>query len=193
MSSIEHDSNLQLDAIRRIEIEDPSALRQNLSRLQSERAELESEYESGDSDLTYAEVRAKLKQYDASITDLSTRAAEARALAQIKNATEISAWEKSVQRLKESTRGQKVDYTKNGKADDLLDRHVKYLAEDPANANKSADWLLRTAHSMTLDRLTGDHGDDVLAVKNVGGLKGMELEKALARMSPEEAEAWLNS
>lgn len=46
---------------------------------------------------------------------------------------------------------------------------------------------------MTMERLTGSHGDDALAVKNASGLKGMELERALARMSPEEAEAWLNS
>lgn len=46
---------------------------------------------------------------------------------------------------------------------------------------KPANWFLEAAHKMTVERLTGDHAP---AAKSLGGLRGMELEKALARMSP---------
>lgn len=191
MSTI--DTEVQLEALRRMQVEDPNAIRQHIHALQAEREQIETEYESGDADTTYSEHRAKMREYDNAIADLSARAAEAGALARIKGAAEFDAWGKSVQKLRESTRGQKVDYTRNSKAEDLLDRHIKFLASDPANANQSASWFLEQAHKMTVDRLTGGHGDDAISVRNVGGLKGMALERALARMSPAEAEAWLNS
>lgn len=187
------DTDIQLEALRRIQTEDPNTIRQHINALQAEREALESAYESGDSDATYAEHRAKMREFDRAFTELSARAAEAGALQRVRTAAEFDAWGKAVEKLRQSSKGKAVDYTRDSKAEDLLDRHLKFLGGDPANADKSAAWFLETAHKMTLDRLTGSHGDDALAVKNVGGLKGMELEKALARMSPAEAEAWLNS
>ena len=191
MSNI--DTDLQLEALHRMQVEDPAALRQHISALQAERESLENAYETGDSDMTYSEHRARMREYDHALTDLSSRAAEAGALSRIKTAAEFDAWGKSVERLRQSSKGRAVDYTRDSKAEDLLDRHLKFLGSDPANANRSAAWFLETAHKMTMERLTGGHGDDALAVKNASGLKGMELERALARMSPEEAEAWLSS
>ena len=93
-----------------MQVEDPAAIKQHIQALQSQKEQFDQEYSEGASDLTYAEHRAKMREFDSAVAELSARAAEAGALQRVRTAAEFDAWTKSVQKLRESTRGKRVDY-----------------------------------------------------------------------------------
>lgn len=85
-------------------------------------------------------------------------------------------------------------------------RAVKFLGADPDNARQPADWFLKTALQMVASRqgkpvTIRDDGHQnhrsrlapVSVPVSLDRLSGLELERVVAKFTPEEAEAWLNS
>ncbi len=181
----------RLAALSRIEVEDTDALQQHAHRLQDERDRLDEAYSSGDSDHTYAEHRALLRQYDDARNEAFGRLAEARALNRVRASVAEEGWQQGIDRLR-----QRSNYRPGSPEEAMLDRHLRFLGNDPANAGQSADWFLETAHQMTLDRQHGTAAASPSSPSSpldqrLGSLTGLALEAALSRLSPEEAEAWL--
>lgn len=125
-----------------------------------------------------------------------------------------------------------IDYhaPENKHLHEALDRTVKWLANDPANADKPAQWFIEEAHSLVKSRfnlgksatpqatqapaasgkqtnagkapnLSGlpptvrnvpaaADSDDGGEFAHLSGLTGMALERAVAKMSPEQQQRW---
>jgi hypothetical protein len=187
--SIENDEDIRLQALRSLETVNPQELRNQITQLERAKDELEQAYESGDSDDTYAEHRAKLRQFNETIDAYRGELAGASVIQKMRHMTEQEAWVKKVEALKRSSKGSRVDYNRPEHME-KLDRHIRYLGTDPANAGKPLDWFLRTADEMTRARASSGGSSD--SPRGLENLKGMDLERALARLSPAEVEAYLN-
>jgi hypothetical protein len=141
---------------------------------------------------------------------------------QMQEQTAQQRWQWEVENFKKhALKNDGVDYVKDDKMNNALDRWVKVLANDPENANQPGEWFLQEAHKHvkqqyglgkqeqkpdpkprtpdlknippTLGRLpSADEGD---AGKNefahLDKLDGMDLEKALAKMPKEQQDRWL--
>jgi hypothetical protein len=121
-----------------------------------------------------------------------------------------------------------IDYRANKELNEQLDRGVKFLANDPANADKPEQWFLDEAHAMVKARngiakpatsgpaasppastsragkapdLSGVHpniarqpaaadSDDGGEFSHLNGLTGMALERAVAKMTPDQQDRW---
>src|SRR5690606_7535014 len=99
-------------------------------------------------------------------------------------------------------RDEGIDYRRSPALYGGLDAEVKALANDDRNSHRPAAWFLQQAHE-NLKSLTGREGDghdrDRESAERLDArdaeldrLEGLELEEALARLTPEEAEAWLS-
>lgn len=190
MSTQQTDEDIRLAALRTIQTADPNELRNHISQLEQAKDQMEQEYESGDSDMTYAEHRAKMREINQVIGEYRGELAASNVLSKIAHMTEVESWQRKVEALKRATKGRQIDYNRNRDMD-LLDRHIKFLANDPRNAGQSADWFLQAAHEMTQARASGGGASD--SPRGLDGLKGLALEQALAKLTPAEVEAYLSS
>jgi hypothetical protein len=125
-----------------------------------------------------------------------------------------------VNRLLDAAKDEGIDYRGNKVLHHALDATVKELAADPENADKPESWFLQTAHKAVKDsfglgkerqdpaKKTGRapdlsglppslrnvpaaaESDDGGEFAHLNGLKGMKLEQAVAKMSPEQQQRW---
>lgn len=182
------------------EVAPPDQIEQGIQQLRHQRDALEAAYEEGESDLTHAEFQAKVRELGAQIFDLNADLAEARLITRMASQAATEDWRRQVADARKEAKSMGLDLRPGSDAEAQWDRCVKYLGNDPDNADKPAEWFLKTALQMVAarhDKLDAGHfsgGEGrASAPRGLDGLKGLELERALARMSPEQAEAWLQS
>lgn len=180
---------------------DPRVIDQALHDLRQQREALELDYESGESELTYAEHRAKLREIDAALLDLNAERAEASMISRMVGQAAQADWRKQIETTRREARKLGLDLKPGSALEGEWDRAVKFLGSDPDNARQPADWFLKTALQMVASRhgrlaTVRDDGHQPhrsrSAPAGLDRLNGLELERALARLTPEEAEAWLN-
>lgn len=207
-----------------------------INQLQTAREELEAAYESGDSELTYAEHRAKLREIESALLDLNAERAEVKAIQKVNAAYQQEWWNREIKSFKrEALRSDGVDYDQDKKLEAEWDKAVRYLGSDPDNADKDAAWFLKEAHEIVKARFRIGRADsavppaqkrlskvdEALAArrarqgeppKTLSGLpeagreaegsgefshldtlSGLDLEKALARMSQDQQDRYLSS
>lgn len=195
----------QCRSMDEIEIEIDIA-RGNLERL-------EKDYEAGESDLTYDEYRQEIRQLNDRVQDLREERSGSKALLQIADAAEEKEWRRQIDLAKQRAMRQGIDLY-DTELEEQWDRCVRYLGSQAENATKSGRWFLDQALAMVRVRLEDggrnnrkssrdlrkDHDRSFATPSgteasgdHISRLKGLELEAALARMSPEQAEAWLTS
>jgi len=131
---------------------DLAQIDQALAELTAKREALETEYESGDSSDTYAEHRAKLRELDEAVRDLSMEKAEARAVLRMNQAYQMEWWTREVNAFKREALKEGIDYDKDDKLGAEWDRAVQFLGQDPNNAQQDARWFLAEAHEMVKAR-----------------------------------------
>ena len=204
---------------------------QSLKELQDKRDALEGAYESGDSESTYSEHRAALREVDQAIQNLAIEKAEARAVQKLNQAYQLEWWTREVNAFKREALREGIDYDKDEKMGAEWDRAVQFLGQDPANASQDAQWFLKEAHEMVKARFRiapkteapqkTNRVDEALAARrrrqgeippslsglpeagsqderesefsHLESLKGDALERALAKLSPEQADRFLTS
>ncbi|GAB6048448.1 hypothetical protein JCM19379_22770 [Methyloparacoccus murrellii] len=181
----------------------PAVLGQAITELVAAKDALESAYEAGDSELTYAEHRAKLREIDAALLDLNAERAEAGLVHRMAGEARQKDWRRQIEETRREAGRLGLDLKPGSELEAQWDRAVKYLGADPANNHRDAAWFLREALNMVAARhgkhpaTRDDHrpgaGSRGAAPADLEGLKGLALEQALARMSPEQADQWLNS
>lgn len=214
-------------------IPDLEAINQSLAQLREAREELETAYEAGDSDLTYAEHRAKLREIETAVLDLNAERAEALAVARMQQAFQQEWWAREIKSFKrEARKADGVDYDQDKTLETAWDKAVKFLGADPDNAGQDAAWFLKEAHEMVKARYKLGKApevppaqkrlsrvDEALAARrqragevpkslarlpeaaadpegqtefsHLDSLSGMALERALARLSPDQQERYL--
>lgn len=181
------------------QVASPDQLELSIQQIRQARDELESAYEEGDSDLTYAEHRAKLREMDRALLDLNGDLAESRMISRMANQAASADWQRQVDATRREARKMGLDLRPGSELEKQWDRIVRFLGSEPENADKPASWFLKTALEMVAsrhDKLDPSHypkGGRVSAPRGLDSLKGLALEQALARMSPEEAERWLTA
>ena len=181
----------------------PEQVTEHMERLKAQRAAIEEAYDSGESELTWAEYRAELRRIaDAELT-ASSDLAEARLIHRSANEAAAKEWQRQINEQRGEAKRLGLDMDKDPELARQWDRAVKFLGADPENANRDMKWFLEEGLKMVAVR----HGklkpahDPFLPARDMGravdvpggidGLKGMDLERALARMTPEQADAWL--
>lgn len=187
----------------------PEAITEHLRNLSAQIDALEADYESGDSDLTFAEHRAALRELERQRLDASSELAEARLVHRMAADAAGKQWQRKIEDTRREAKRMGLDLDKNPELAAQWDRAVKFLGGDPENANQSMEWFLREGLKMVAvrhgklkperDPFTPRHHDTRPSMggrddyRSLDDLSGLELEKALARMSPEQAERWLRS
>lgn len=79
------------------QVSPPGELEASIQQLKQARDALEEEYADGDSDLTYAEHRAKLREMDAAFLDLTGDLAESRTLNRMAGKAAADDWERQIE------------------------------------------------------------------------------------------------
>ena len=208
-----------------------------INQLQTAREELEAAYESGDSELTYAEHRAKLREIEGALLDLNAERAEVKAIQKVNAAYQQEWWNREIKSFKrEALKADGVDYDQDKKLEAEWDKAVRYLGSDPDNADKDAAWFLKEAHEIVKARFRLGRNestavppaqkrlskvDEALAARrarqgelpktlsglpeagretegqgefsHLDNLSGLDLEKALSRMSQDQQDRYLSS
>lgn len=136
----------------RVPTGDLSAITQAITELVASKDALESAYEAGDSELTYAEHRAKLREIDAALLDLNAERAEVQAIQRMNAAYQQEWWNREIKSFKREALKEGVDYDQDKKLEAEWDKAVRYLGADPENADKDAAWFLKEAHEMVKAR-----------------------------------------
>lgn len=136
----------------RVPTGDLGAITQAITELVASKEELESAYEAGDSELTYAEHRAKLREIDAALLDLNAERAEVQAIQRMNAAYQQEWWNREIKSFKREALKEGVDYDQDRKLEAEWDKAVRYLGADPENADKDAAWFLKEAHEMVKAR-----------------------------------------
>ena len=212
---------------------DLQAISEQLTSLRSAVDELESAYDSGDSELTFAEYKAKLRELNDAILDLNAERAEVQAVQRMNQAYQQQWWTNEIRSFKREAAREGVDYDADPKLAAEWDKAVRYLGNDPDNADKDASWFLREGHEMVKARFriggqapqssasklskvdealanrrqrAGDPPRTLANLPQAGveqegqgefshleKLSGLDLEKALARMSPDQQERYLTA
>jgi len=181
------------------EVTPPEHLEQAIQQLRRDREDLETAYEEGESDLTYAEQRARVREIDAEIMSLSGDLAESRLISRVAGQAAQEDWKRQIASARKEAKSMGLDLRPGSEMEAQWDRCVKFLGNDPANSHQSASWFLKTALEMVasrhdkLDASRYPKGGRVSAPRGLDGLSGLALERALARLSPEEAERWLTT
>lgn len=212
---------------------DLQAISEQLTSLRTAVDELESAYDSGDSELTFAEYKAKLRELNDAILDLNAERAEVQAVQKMNAAYQQQWWTNEIRSFKREAAREGVDYDADPKLAAEWDKAVRYLGNDPDNADKDASWFLREGHEMVKARFriggqapqspasklskvdealanrrqrAGDPPRTLANLPQAGvetegqgefshleKLSGLDLEKALARMSPDQQERYLTA
>lgn len=187
----------------------PDDYEQQLAALEQRREDAIAKLKAGDIEL------------DAMLAEQHAVAEERRRLDEQRLKAEISAeqveqagtqrWMLEVRRFMRGVeKHEGIDYRNNPLLNAALDAEVKALANDEANADKSGEWFLAEAHKRVKQALAearggagegnyvdGAHADqgtrDDSVFEALEGLDGMELERAVARMTPEQQERWARS
>jgi hypothetical protein len=186
---------------------DPRTIEGEIILARDASKELESGYLEGDLDLSHREYSDKLRALRDREADLLAELSESRVITQMSEAAQSKEWFRQIEQVKRQAKREGVDLSDPQLAEQW-DRNVKYLGSMSENGDKPMSWFLTEALAMVRVRLEDtrqkkqrtarheDHGSGFS--QHSGGdrlsqLKGFELEAALARMTPEQAEAWLNS
>lgn len=127
-------------------------INQSIGQLRQLKDKLEAAYESGDSELTYAEHRAKLREIDTALLDLNAERAEAQAIQKLNAAYQQEWWQREIRAFKREAAKEGVDYDGDPKLEAAWDKAVRFLGGDPDNAQQDAGWFLREAHEMVKAR-----------------------------------------
>ena len=212
---------------------DLEAISEQLTSLRTAVDELESAYDSGESELTFAEYKAKLRELNDAILDLNAERAEVQAIQKMNAAYQQQWWTNEIRSFKREAAKEGVDYDADPKLAAEWDKAVRYLGNDPDNADKDASWFLREGHEMVKARfrIGGQAAqpaasrlskvDEALAQRrqragepprtlanlpqagveaegqgefsHLENLSGLALEKALARMTPDQQERYLTA
>jgi hypothetical protein len=211
-----------------------AALDQKIEQLQSERDQLEASYESGESELSYADHRARLRAIESQLMALSEARAEARTAQKLNAAYQAEWWKRETRQfMREALKKDGVDYAKDTKLMSEWDKAVRFLGSDPENADKDAQWFLSEAHEMVKARFklgkaerppaadkalaqsrvdqalearrrrAGEPGKTLARLPEAGAetesegefsyldrLSGLALERALAKLTPEQQERY---
>jgi len=202
----------------------------DIEALKGERDRLEALYEAGDSDLSYGEHRAKVREIEDAIADLKAVRAEIKAVQRVSDHYQQEWWNREIRNFKRAAAKEGVDYDGDKKLEAEWDKCVRFLGNDPENANKSADWFLKEAHEMVKARFKlgqtpaqpakhRSRVDEALAARrakagrgpislsqlpeagseaegesefsHLDRLSGMALERALAKMTPDQQDRYL--
>lgn len=214
---------------------DLSEIETAISQLQTAREEMEAAYEAGDSELTYAEHRAKLREIEGALLDLNAERAEVKAIQKMNAAYQQEWWNREIKSFKREALKEGVDYDQDKKLEAEWDKAVRYLGSDPDNADKDAAWFLKEAHEIVKARFRIGRPeptvppaqkrlskvDEALAARrakqgeppktlsglpeagretegqgefsHLDNLSGLDLEKALSRMSQDQQDRYLSS
>jgi len=199
-----------------------------------------------DGDLTPEQYSAKEDEVTGKISEIERQVTAARVATEISVQNAQRSYLGKVNALLDRARDvDGVDYRAEGNKHlhDALDRTVKWLANDPSNADKPEQWFLDEAHAMVKGRFGvgkaaaapagqqggadgkpaaakppattsragkapdlsgvpptvrnlpaaadgGATGDDGGEFAHLNGLTGMALERAVARMTPEQQQRW---
>ena len=183
----------------------PEQVGEQMERLKAQRAEIEEAYDSGESELTWAEYKAELRRIADAELAASSDLAEARLIHRSATQAANQEWQRQIADCRKDAKRMGLDFSRNPEAEREWDRAVRYLGSDPANSDKDMTWFLQEGLKMTLVRHNlikperdfgmpaRDTSRTVDVPGGIDGLKGMDLEKALARMSPEQVEHWLTT
>lgn len=203
----------------------------DIEALKSERDRLEALYEASDSDLSYGEHRAKVREIEDAIADLKAERAEIKAVQRVSDHYQQEWWNREIRNFKRAAAKEGVDYDGDKKLEAEWDKAVRFLGNDPENADKSADWFLKEAHEMVKARFKLGQApaaqpakprsrvDEALAARrakagrgpvslaqlpeagseaegesefsHLDRLSGMALERALAKMTPDQQDRYL--
>lgn len=212
---------------------DLDAISEQLTSLRTAVDELESAYDSGESELTFSEYKAKLRELNDAILDLNAERAEVQAIQKMNAAYQQQWWTNEIRSFKREAAKEGVDYDADPKLAAEWDKAVRYLGNDPDNADKDASWFLREGHEMVKARFriggqaaqpasaklskvdealaqrrqragepprtlanlpqTGVEAEGQGEFSHLENLSGLALEKALARMTPDQQERYLTA
>ncbi|MFM2005056.1 MAG: hypothetical protein RLZZ09_711 [Pseudomonadota bacterium] len=131
--------------------------------------------------------------------DLTGDLAESRMISRMANQAASDDWQRQIDATRHEAKSMGLDLRPGSEMERQWDRIVRFLGSEPENAHQPASWFLKTALEMVAsrhDKLDPSHypkGGRVSAPRGLDSLKGLALEQALARMSPEEAERWLQA
>jgi hypothetical protein len=182
----------------------PEQVGEHMERLKAQRAQIEEAYDSGESELTWAEYRAELRRIADAELAASSDLAEARLIHRSATQAANQEWQRQITDHRREAKRLGLDMDRNPELAQQWDRAVKFLGSDPENANRDMKWFLEEGLKMVAVRhgkikperdfgMPARDTSRTVDVPRLDDLRGMDLEKALARMSPEQAEAWLNS
>jgi hypothetical protein len=204
-----------------------------LDKMKAAQDELEAAYESGDSELTFSEFKAKQRELNNAILDLNAEKAEVQAIQKVNAAYQQQWWANEIRSFKRDAAREGVDYDADPKLAAEWDKAVKYLGNDPDNADKDASWFLKEGHEMVKARFrlgkaeipsqqsrlskvdealaqrrqkAGEPPKTLASLPQAGiesegqgefshleQLSGLDLEKALARMTKEQQDRYLTA
>lgn len=190
--------------LSRIPVADLETLEGQIREAEALRGRIEDAYETGESDLSYVEYRAKVRDIDARLMTLSEERAEARMIGRFQQQALRDDWQRQIDGVRQEARALGLDLKPGSEQEAQWDRCVKFLGSDPANTDKDGRWFLQEALRMVAARHGAGNGAEAghrgaVAREhdgrspNLDRLSGLALERALAQLSPEEADAWLDS
>jgi hypothetical protein len=179
---------------------------QRVGALDQRVADAEGKFKSGE--LTFDEFRAE----ERNIADERRQLDEARLKSEIsREQAEQSAaarwrWECDTF-MSQALRDEGIDYVTKPLLWVAFDAEVRRLGQDVANEGKPGRWFLEQAHEnvkrqIGIEATASIRSDDAGLVHDHGGddefarldaLSGLDLERALSRMSPEQAEKYLRA
>jgi hypothetical protein len=91
------------------QVASPDQLELSIQQIRHARDKLESAYDAGDSDLTYAEHRAKLREMDRALLDLNGDLAESRMISRMANQAASADWQRQVDATRREARKMGLD------------------------------------------------------------------------------------
>lgn len=182
----------------------PDSITEYMRKLAEQRDALETAYEEGESDLTFAEYKAKLRELNEATLAASGNLAESRLVHRMATEAASKEWQRQIQEARREAKRIGLDMDRDPELARQWDRAVKFLGADPENAARDMKWFLEEGLKMVAvrhgkikpERDFGMPARDMgrmVDVPRLDDLKGLDLERALARMTPEQAESWLTT
>lgn len=130
----------------------PADHAQKVSEVNARIADIGKKFQDGD--ITWEEHQSQLREADALRQDLTAQALKAQIAKEMQEQREQAqreaaskTWQESVESFI-AKKPDAIDYSTDEAKSKDLDAYVKALAANPANADKSFDWFLNTAHTM---------------------------------------------